>query len=57
MFLELRTDAFPDAARVARNLGVRRLPTVILWKHGKRVDHLNGIEIKENLAEFIVDNL
>lgn len=57
LFLELVTDAFPGAAKIARDLGVRRVPTVILWKDGKRVDHLSGFEARKQLDDFITDNL
>jgi thioredoxin-like negative regulator of GroEL len=56
-FIELRTDAFPEAPDIVRGLGVRRLPYFVLFKGGRRVDHVNGTEARKHLEQYVTDNL
>jgi thiol-disulfide isomerase/thioredoxin len=56
-FIELRTDSFPEAPDIARRLGVRRLPYFVLFKDGQRIDHINGMEARESLEQYVLDNL
>lgn len=58
-FLELPVDGFPGAAELARGLGVSRLPTVISFRDGERLDHICGREARreEDFSDFIQRNL
>jgi hypothetical protein len=59
-FLELPIDAFPGASDIARGqLRVSRLPTVISFRHGLRLDHIHGREAKsdDTFGDFVQRNL
>jgi Thioredoxin len=56
-FIELRTDSFPEAPDIARSLGVRRVPYFVLFKDGQRIDHINGMEARKSLEQYVLDNL
>lgn len=58
-FLELPVDGFSGAGDIARELGVKRLPTIISFREGVRVDHIQGGEAKKDdvLDEFLLRNM
>lgn len=56
-FAEMAVDSFPEAANIAKSLGVRKLPFVILWKDGKRVDHFGGLEARKHLDQIVYDHI
>jgi hypothetical protein len=56
LFLEMCTDNAWATAE-AHKLGVRRLPTVIMFRNGKRVDHFSGRDVKADIEQLIRDNL
>jgi Thioredoxin len=55
-FLEISTDDAWATAE-AHKLGVKRLPTVIIFRNGKRVDHFSGREVRKDMEHIIFDNL
>jgi thioredoxin-like negative regulator of GroEL len=41
---------------VANKLGIRGLPTFVLYKNGKRIDHFTSAD-KDTIQQNIMDNI
>lgn len=66
--LEELSDEYSDKFRVAKvnvdenpelasEYGIRSIPTMILFKDGKRADSVIGALPKENIVDFVTENL
>ncbi len=42
-----------ESTKVASELGIRQIPTLVLFKDGQPIDQTTGIVSKEKIAEFI----